>query len=156
MITQIGDLFNLGRDAWGICIPTNGTLKTNGELVMGAGVARIAANKYPDLARNLGKKVKASGNHVYLGISRLSTSPYKIISFPTKEHWKNPSTITLIRQSAIELVGFTNQYDLNPQLDRVYLPVVGCGLGGLNWDLEVKPVLEEILDERFTVIFTKR
>lgn len=29
-------------------------------------------------------------------------------------------------------------------IDTIYMPKIGCGLGGLKWDEDVKPIVEEI------------
>jgi hypothetical protein len=35
---------------------------------------------------------------------------------------------------------------------RVVLPRAGCGNGGLNWEMAVRPVLADILDDRFIAL----
>ena len=36
--------------------------------------------------------------------------------------------------------------------NKVLLPRPGCGHGGLNWERDVKPLLQERLDDRFIVV----
>ncbi len=34
-----------------------------------------------------------------------------------------------------------------------YMPKIGCGLGGLDWETEVEPVVQEIVDKYNTTIY---
>jgi len=90
-----GNLFNIDCNA--ICIPTNGYVTSSGSLVMGAGVARQAADRWPALPELLGQRVYQLGNAVHLITTKgpryqfedsafLGTgeTPYHIVSFPTK------------------------------------------------------------------------
>jgi hypothetical protein len=124
-----------------IAITTNGVIKDNGDLVMGAGVALEAKVRYPELPTILGKYVFEYGNQPYI------CKKFKLISFPTKHHFKNPSDIDLILQSARILTKMLDRIDIQ----KVYMPKPGCGNGGLQW-IYVKPLLEKILDDRFTII----
>ena len=127
-----------------ICITTNGIIKANGELVMGAGLAKKAKEKYPHLPKALGKVVSMHGNHVYYVKKQLE--PLYICSFPTKHDWRDKSDINLVIQSAKELVVLTTKMGWT----RVYLTRPGCGLGGLDWQ-EIKPMLNQIFDDRFII-----
>jgi O-acetyl-ADP-ribose deacetylase (regulator of RNase III) len=152
MIEITGDIFEQ-KDADAICVTTNGIVNNSGEIIMGAGIAKVFRDKYSDtefgsLASNLGIMVKKHGNHVFIGChERVDQHKIAIVSFPTKEHYNDKSTINLIVRSANELVEKTNKN----KWKKVVLPRPGCGLGGLNWE-EVKPHLEEIFDDRFYVV----
>jgi len=143
MLEAVGDIFNQ-PDADGICVTTNGILCSKGNLVMGAGIAKAFKIRWPVLPKYFGQKVKESGNHVYA----YNTGRGYIFSFPTKHHWKNPSDIKLVEQSARELEKLT--YSLC--LKKVCLPRPGCVLGGLDWINQVKPLIAAILDNRFVII----
>jgi len=133
----VGDLWNLGRAYGAICVPTNGLVKNNGDAVMGRGVALQAVARYPGCERILGDQLKAHGNHVTV----ISSDPSKpiLFAFPTKHDWRDPSDPDLIRRSCRELAelivtryrpGFT-----------CLLPRPGVGLGGLDWESIVRPIL---------------
>lgn len=47
-----------------IVIPTNGVLKANGDAVMGAGLAKQAAQRFPTLPKLLGQAIRDTGNAV--------------------------------------------------------------------------------------------
>ncbi len=123
------------------CITTNGALRFNGHAIMGAGIAQQARSRYPELESELGKFIKAHGNHVYL----LS---HGFMLFPTKVHWNLNSDLDLIMRSARELVELTNTL---PDAKRVLMTRPGCGMGRLSWQV-VKVAIERILDDRFIVV----
>lgn len=87
-----GDLWN--SDCSIVAVTTNNVIKRNGELVMGAGIAKKAVQCFPRLPRILAEHVKTNGNTPCL------VKDYGILSFPTKYNWRNPSSIELIAQSA--------------------------------------------------------
>lgn len=150
MYTDIWDAHDAGH--WiGIC--TNGMTKPDPKgsrfreeparvAIMGAGIAKQAATKYPILPFKLAQRLEEFGNHVFL------FPEVGIFTFPTKENWFNDSPLSLIRQSAIELSDllrydqlFQAPYGNKP----VFLPPPGCGHGGLT-RARVEPVLNEIFE----------
>ncbi len=139
MIEECGDLWTLPADYR--CITANGALRKNGNAVMGKGVALEARNRGHDLEAILGSLISKYGNHVFhLG--------YRMISFPTKYHWKQDSDILLIKRSAQELVTLLK----NDPAKRILLTRPGCGNGNLQWS-EVKTVIQDILiDNKFIVV----
>lgn len=137
MLTQHGDLFKYPKT-------TNGMIKQNGRAVMGAGIAKTFDQKF-DLSKMLGACLKAMGNHAYnLGIYG---NGFHIFSFPTKDDWRDNSKIELIEQSCHELVSLMDKLKLN----NCYLPLPGCGCGGLNPN-NVIPRIGQILDDRFVLV----
>lgn len=131
-----------------VCITTNGIVKRDGHAVMGAGIAK-QANQMFNLSEKLGKLLKIHGNHtLYMGTVHAYGKFYSLFTFPTKHDWRNNSDIMLITQSAKELVALCDKLNIH----TCYLPPVGCGLGGLDWETQVKPVLEPILDDRFIIV----
>lgn len=147
MIERTGDLWAYPA-AW-ICIPTNGMRrKGDGSAVMGAGLAKTAAELCPELPAHLGKLLLAHGNHVLnLGLWDVNGREIHLVSFPTKEHWNRPSHLDLIRRSAREL-----RADFSRVEGAIAMPRVGCGFGGLGWSV-VQPVLhEELPGDQFVVV----
>jgi hypothetical protein len=125
-----------------ICITTNGQVTRKGEAVLGRGAARQAREHFPDLPARLGALLSAGGNHVRIIADGL-------VSFPVEESpWANPD-LRLIRRSAEELRALADQEGW----ERIVVPRPGCGGGGLAWQ-DVRPLLADLFDERFTVIST--
>jgi hypothetical protein len=129
-----------------ICVTTNGIVKNNGELVMGAGIARQFAERFPELPHELGERVNHTGNIVF----HLVYPPCKhtIASFPTKHDWRGSSNLSLVKRSATHLKNLTTKLNRN-----LYTVRPGCGNGHLNWERQVKPILKEVgWDDRFFII----
>ena len=61
--------------------------------------------------------------------------------------WMSKADLDLISLSAVQLLSLTDSCSW----DRVALPRPGCGAGGLEWD-RVRPLLANILDDRFTIV----
>jgi len=137
---NIWDFYRKDPEAY-ICITTNGFVKNNGECVMGAGVAKEAKEKFKGLAKNLGSLIKENGNNVYM------FSDLRIFSFPTKHIWSENSDIKLIKKSAEQLMKYLENY----KVPRIYLPRPGCGNGKLKWK-DVRPIIENILDDRILIV----
>lgn len=127
-----------------ICVTTNNVVKRNGQLVMGGGVAKYFAQQYPKLPYLLGQKVKTYGNQPFIIKMKGDT----IVSFPTKNHYKDPSLLELIENSAKKLEKLTTKF----RWTRVAIPAPGVGLGRLKWS-DVQEILEPILDDRFVILF---
>ena len=135
-----GDLFEC-KKADVICITTNGVIKANGANVMGAGCAKRAAILWPGIEFTLGRNIQEDGNipHVLTsktveGVPLLQTVPknhlvpYQIVSFPTKNDWRDSSDPKLIISSAHALVELADSH----MWDSIVIPRPGCGLGGLS------------------------
>jgi hypothetical protein len=128
-------------------ITTNGTVKKNGECVMGRGCAAEAKTKFPELPALLGDWLRSKGN---IPVNfKFSTCDFNLWTFPVKHNWYERADIALIAQSAKYFADYFSHPELSEE--RIVLPRPGCGNGGLRWE-DVRPVLEPILDDRFHVI----
>ncbi|WP_313758847.1 macro domain-containing protein [Tissierella sp.] len=113
--------------------------------VMGAGVALMFKNRYPDMfidyvdacKRN---EVKPGKPHVWEHSDLISQCT--IINFPTKVHWKNPSEYEYINKGLTWL----RQFLLNKGNSTVTLPALGCGHGGLKWEIVKKMIIKYLGD----------
>jgi hypothetical protein len=139
-----------------ICITTNGFVKKNGEAVMGRGIAKEAANSFPEFPRILGDSIFRNGNHLNVFFEMIhhyngdTGEEYSqdIVTFPVKHNWFEKADMELIRRSARELMKWADQL---PHWERVLLPRPGCGNGKLDWS-DVKREIEPILDDRISVV----
>jgi len=108
--------------------------------VMGKGVALEFKKYYPNMFDEYKKlcdekKFDIGDLHLY------KTSNKWILNFPTKKHWRNPSKIEYIEQGLQRLV----QDAAKMQITDIAMPKLGCGNGGLDWELQVKPLVEKYL-----------
>ncbi|MCK9470137.1 MAG: ADP-ribose-binding protein [Bacilli bacterium] len=140
------------KDFWSIidefevaCITTNGFVKKNGDAVMGRGIAKEAAIKYPQLPTMLGDKLKENGNKVQ-SIDKIRNTI--LCAFPVKHNWYEEADINLIRKSCKELMDIINKHDVK----SVLLNMPGVGNGKLDFNT-VKFAIEELLDDRVTVVY---
>lgn len=180
MIETTGDLFSQKCDT--ICITTNGYVNRDGHNIMGAGVAGAAKRRWPEIPSILGRKIQEEGHRVHLltdpyygfmaGSERV---PYHLVAFPTKPErvtepedllpryyrqyadypgelnlpgWMAKSQEQLIAASCLQLVSLTQSMGWG----TVVLPRPGCANGGLSWEKVVRPIVRNLLDDRFTVI----
>lgn len=150
-----GDIWSYAKEKDAvICITTNGIVNLANRLIMGKGIALQAAYGRPDLPIVLGRHVMKNGNVPKL-VEYNDVGPViydynkgaKLLSFPTKNHWRDDSDLTLIEQSAI--IG-QRIADARPEL-TFYLPRPGCGNGNLRWE-DVRVVIEPILSDSFIIV----
>ena len=50
-----------------------------------------------------------------------------------------PASCSAIEDCLTQVVGYCNTFGLD-----LYTPQIGCGLGGLDWTIEVKPIYEKV------------
>lgn len=149
-------------DAELICITTNGTV-IGDNLVMGAGVALQAKDKYAGLENYAGITMNSDYNrchrlmevatdrgiksyYLYGFIPVFCPSVGKLLGFfQTKIDWSKNASLALIGYSIYNL----NWYIQQTRVKSVALNFPGIGFGGLK-RLDVLPLLAS-LDERVTV-----
>lgn len=110
--------------------------------VMGKGVALEFKKRWPGLMQDYvercsHKLVKPGTPYIYTDI--LGTS---IINFPTKDHWRSPSKLVDI-QNGLEI--FVENYK-TWNITSVAFPPLGCGNGGLEWEL-IGPIMYKMLSK---------
>ena len=127
------DLWSSDFDSYWRCILVNGDVNRVGQAVMGQGCALEAAQRIPWLANRFGLRLQAFEPSVWL------VPEERLVMFPTKVHWRERSSLPLIRQSCIQLRELISSTSV-----KVVLPRPGCGHGGLDWG-RVRPVIEEEL-----------
>lgn len=155
MQEMIGDLFDPMGGGDVVVIPTNTQTKwtKRGEAaVMGAGLAKAAVERYPNLPLDLADLMRRTGpEHVYVfdGLfDIIDKQEYRtVVCLPTKRDWREKSDPALIGSMLDELVFITRA--MGWQI--VGLPRLGCGLGGLSWE-QMKIPMGLKLDDRFLVV----
>lgn len=109
--------------------------------VMGKGIALQFKQAFPENFKIYEKACKNNevvpGEMFVYSINSMF-NPQFIINFPTKRHWKGKSRLEDIQSGLVGLIKTIRQYNIK----SVALPPLGCGNGGLNWDI-VRPMIEE-------------
>lgn len=148
MRIEYGDLWDYWTRGYYVGITTN-TVIRNGKLVMGAGVAKQARDKFPGLDREWALD-PSEVEEVVLNYE------HRLVRIPTKRDWKNPSSLDLIEKSIHGLRWwFGTGYEML-ESEQLAIPPLGCGLGGLDWEGEVRPLLEKAgLPDRVVVVLRR-
>lgn len=109
--------------------------------IMGKGLALSFKQKYPNMYKTY--KEACDNKSFYIGkLMLVSENKRRILLFPTKKHWINPSKLEYIETG---LKTFIDCYEYH-NIKSIAFPILGCGNGNLNW-LEVKPIMEKYLND---------
>lgn len=131
---KIGNLFTCGIQT--IACPTNASG------AMGKGLALEFREKIPGLYEFYRQRfplryVSARGDRD----NRLEVFAFspdqQVLLFPTKDHWKNPSTTHQIEANLKILAIRYKELGIR----ELALPALGCGYGGLNYNRDVKALI---------------
>ncbi len=154
------DLFEcmIDPDVDAICITTNGHYTNDGSAIMGGGCAAEAARRWPKMPKYLGNLLKTSRKNIPFIIGAVDENGQEvdlksnkikclIFSFPTIDNLMFGSDIDLIKKSC----DIMNEYAAQYNLKKIASVRFGSGIGGLDWYTEVKPIVENILDDRFII-----
>jgi hypothetical protein len=144
-----GDMWSVYQAADLFLITTNATLKQNGALVMGRGIAQQARDRFPGLDLALGRHIDmvdgGSEDARRRGLSEygLLVSPRwpaaKLGAFQVKSHYHQPADLALITHSTEALAVWCEGH---PQA-AVHLNYPGVGNGGLHPD-DVWPIVARL------------
>ncbi len=106
----------------------------------GAGLARDFKSRFPDAEKVFVQwcRSRAARLGQVLPVSVTTEGPVRLIYyFPTKDDWRNPSSLEGVTGGLRALVE-----DLSKRgLRSIAIPALGCGLGGLQWTV-VRPLIE--------------
>lgn len=108
--------------------------------VMGKGIALKFKQVYPEM-------FEAYRNHcergnLQIGQLYLYKTPNKwILNFPTKKHWHNPSRAEYIEAGLAKLRDRCSEMGMT----SIAFPALGCGNGELDFETQVRPLMEGYL-----------
>jgi len=141
-----GDIWQIAHDADGwVVVPTNTTLRRDGNAVMGAGMAKEAARRFPELPKELADHIRLLNDILFVH--------RPVICMPTKHNWRDPSRLEWIERGCTELSSFARLLSSVGHGNTIFLPTLGCGLGGLDWERQVRPVVDSLLEgDRFVLV----
>ncbi len=147
----VGDIWELHDSGCVIAIPVNQGWKRNGLAVMGLGVAREAALRFPHLPAIWGEYCRKS--HKMTPVTLIDG--LNLVMFPTKGlnerephmSWEGMSDFNLIVRSCQELKRLISV--------PTYLPVPGCGAGRLDPAIVLPAVRKELEGSIHTLVHRK-
>lgn len=139
---RFGDLFAAQADAIGHGTNTHG--------LMGAGIAVPVRKRHPEMYERYRKLCAIFGDdlagHTQLYFSVGESGDYRYVAniFSQKAPGPNADVDLLVsgvRDAFAKLYG--DEEITSPHLA---IPLIGCGIGGLDWDTEVYPALVELME----------
>lgn len=139
-----GDMWSVYESCDLFCITTNATVKRNGELVMGRGMALQAKQRIPFLAQTWGIRIATLGaQEKFYGL--LLPRGSTVCAFQVKYRWYETADLELIRKSA-EMLHYWME---DCPIIQVHLNFPGIGNGRLP-EADVLPIFEKF-DDRLTL-----
>ena len=133
MITYIsGDLFESPAQVLVNTVNTVG--------VMGKGIALEFKRIYPEMFKSY--RDHCERGEFGIGQLLLYKTPNKwILNFPTKKHWRSPSEVEYIEAGLYKLRASLSDMAIT----SIAFPELGCGNGELDFESQVKPLMEKYL-----------
>ena len=110
--------------------------------IMGKGIALEFKVRYPQMFENYLELCKQG--KVKPGIPYFYNDLYgnSILNFPTKDHWRSPSKLSYI----VDGLNWFRSHYKEYNIESIAFPPLGCGNGGLKWDL-VGPIMYTMLKD---------
>lgn len=110
--------------------------------VMGKGIAKDFKAIYPEMYRQYQKFCETG--RFKIGTLWLYKTPNKwVLNFPTKTTWRQPSKLDYVEAG---LSAFVRGYAKNG-ITSIAFPPLGCGNGELDWEKQVRPLMEKYLNK---------
>ncbi len=108
--------------------------------VMGKGIAKDFKAIYPEMFARYQQLCEM--DQFNIGQLWPYRTPNKLVlNFPTKKHWRSPSRPEYIEAG---LKTFAEKYHLYG-VTSISFPLLGCGNGELDWESQVRPLMERYL-----------
>jgi hypothetical protein len=139
-----GNMWSAWNEADLFLITTNSIIKKNGALVMGAGIARQARDRFPGLDLALGGYIhlKRGGTRVLYGLIVSPKWPHaRLGAFQTKIDWRDDSDPEVIKFSVECLLEWLEHF---PDA-KVHLAFPGINHGNLSVE-QVLPIISALPD----------
>src|SRR5438445_8477657 len=117
----IGDMFESSAQTWVNTVNTVG--------IMGKGIAQEFRNSFPEMFRDYVERCERG--EVKLGRPYLYKRPEPpwILNFPTKDHWRSPSSLDAIVEGLRYLTNHYREWGIT----SLAVPPLGSGQGRLEW-----------------------
>lgn len=108
--------------------------------VMGKGIAKDFKTIYPEMFARY-QELCEKGQFAVGQLWLYRTTNKWVLNFPTKKHWRSPSNPEYIEAG---LKTFAATYHVYGITD-ISFPLLGCGNGELDWETQVRPLMERRL-----------
>ena len=112
--------------------------------VMGRGIALQFKNAFPEnysfYHEACKNKTVSPGKVLVFERQDLLSNPQYIINFPTKLHWREKSKLSYITEGLDDLAHAIEKL----KITSIAVPPLGCGLGGLEWDIVKKEIINRL------------
>jgi len=109
--------------------------------VMGKGLALQFKKRYPEMFKEY-RELCNQEHEFYIGCIHSYYVPNEeryTINFPTKKHWRDPSKLEYIEIGLDTLHSVIVENDIK----SIAMPLLGCGLGGLNPNEVIEAIKKE-------------
>ena len=108
--------------------------------VMGKGIAKDFKQIYPEMFEEY-QELCEKGTFNVGNLWLYKTSNKWVLNFPTKKHWRQPSKPEYIEEGLKKFVDTYHVYGIT----SISFPLLGCGNGELDWETQVRPLMEQYL-----------
>ena len=110
--------------------------------VMGKGIAKDFKAIYPEMFARY-QELCERGQFKVGQLWPYRTSNKLVLNFPTKKHWRSPSRPEYIEAGLRNFAA--NYHTLG--VTSISFPLLGCGNGELDWESQVRPMMEGYLSK---------
>lgn len=141
MILERGNMWDVFGKTDLFLITTNPVVRKDGYAVMGAGIAKQAATKYPEIPKSFGQLLENSDDSRDKCGWICTLNGQAIGYFMVKDHWANTARVDIIAESIDDLKSWLTSH----KYSRVDLNFPGIGNGKLKRE-DVLPLLEQLPD----------
>jgi hypothetical protein len=151
MIEVARDFWLEAESAQVLVCTINTVTRRDGQLVMGAGIAKDFAGHFPWLPDCWGIRTKGIQNnrtYPFVEMREPWNQDPHIVGIHTKFNWKDRSPFKLVERSVKQLFIIAEALNWH----SILMTRPGCGHGGLHWEKQVKPLCETVLEDRFTIV----
>jgi O-acetyl-ADP-ribose deacetylase (regulator of RNase III) len=108
--------------------------------VMGKGIARRFKRAFPEMFKEY--QALCEAGELQVGRLWIYRGPERwVLNFPTKKHWRSPSRPEYVEAG---LQRFAQTY-AEAGITQIAFPQLGCGNGELDWESQVRPLMEQYL-----------
>lgn len=123
----------------------------NCQRTMGSGVAKTLLTKWPQVRNQYiayGTMILGDIQPIQVGEKLWVVNCFTQHKFGTDgDRYANEQSL---EESLIKATIFTRSLDIYD----IYSPRIGCGLGGLDWDKDVLPIFNKVIDMQPNISFT--